>query len=125
MSVESDVIDAIKGRFSNRAYHNAFPQPPAAPVWPSARVTVVSVTPDADVCGDGGEETADVRVQIDIVVDASAGYSALKVLQADVMQDMSALDPPAIWDAVRFDFDAETTTHRCSLDYLIYPSSDE
>lgn len=125
MSIESEVVDAIKARVSNRAYPNLFAQPTASPTWPAARVSVISAAPDVDLCGDGGEDTADLRVQIDIVVAESAGYSALKTLQANVMSDMAAFDPPAIWDGERFVFDEETRTHRCSLDYLIYQSSPE
>lgn len=84
---------------------------------------MASVTPDVGICGDGGEETADFRVQIDLVVAESAGYSALDTLKTDVMSDMRSFDPPAVWDGTQFTFDEETKTHRCILDYLIYPSS--
>lgn len=124
MSVEQDVIDQIKARVDNRAYLNAFSQPEESPTWPAARVTVASVTPDVDLCGDGGEETADTRVQIDLVVTEAAGYTALNTLKDQVMSDMVGFDPPAVWDAKRISFDEETRTHRCSLDYLIYPSSE-
>lgn len=123
MSIEGDVVTAIAARFTGGAWLNEFPQPPARPTWPAARVSVPSVSPDVALCGDGGEETADVRIQIDVVVDESAGYSALKTLQAQVMSDMTSFDPPAVWDNAQFTFDAETKTHRCILDYLIYPSS--
>lgn len=125
MSVEQDVIDAIKARVDNRAYINAFAQPTERPTWPAARVTVASVTPDVDICGDGGEETAESRIQIDIVVSEAAGYTVLTALKDQVMSDMVGFDPPAVWDAKRISFDEETRTHRCSLDYLIYPSSSE
>lgn len=125
MSVEGDVITAIQARFSGHAYLNEFPQPPRAPTWPAARVTVASVAPDVAICGDGGEDTADTRIQIDIVVTEAAGYSALKTLQALVMSDMRSFDPPAVWDGAQFFPDAETKTHRCVLDYVIYASSPE
>lgn len=125
MSVETDVVDAIKSRVSNRAYVNLFAEPAQEPTWPAARVSVISPIPDVDICGDGGEETADFRVQIDLVVEEASGYSSLKSLQTLVMADMAAFTPPAIWDSARFEFDEETRTHRCSLDYLIYQSSPE
>lgn len=121
--IEQDVVDAIKSRVSNRAYVNVFAQAEAEPVYPAARVFLVSGTPDVDLCGDGGEETADFRIQIDIAVNEGAGYSALKTIQTLVMADMAAFDPPAVCDSFRSEFDEETRTHRCSLDYLIYPSS--
>lgn len=125
MSLESSVVDTIKSRVSDRAYVNLFAEPAQEPTWPAARVSVISAVPDVDICGDGGEETADTRVIIDIVVEEAAGYSALKSLQTLVMADMAAFTPPAIWDGARFEFDEETRTHRCSLDYLIYQSSPE
>lgn len=123
MSIEEDVRDAIKPHVSNRAYMNAFAQSPTVPVWPAARVTVVTLVPDVDLCGDGGEVTAEHRIQIDLVVAESAGYSTLKTLQAAVMATMQTFDPPAILDAVRGEYDDETRTHRSSIDYLIHPSS--
>lgn len=125
MSVETDIVAAISSRVSGRAYVNVFAQPPERPAWPAARVTVVSAVPDVDLCGDGGEDTADIRAQIDLVVAEAAGYAALKALQLLVMSDMAALNPPAISDGWRIEFDEETRTHRCSLDYIVYPSSPE
>ena len=123
MSIEDDVISRIQARVNGHAYANEFPQPPARPTWPAARVSVASIAPDVAICGDGGEETADSRVQIDLVVAESAGYTALKTLKTNVMSDMVGFDPPAVWDGAQFLFDQETKTHRCILDYLLYPSS--
>lgn len=125
MSIESDVVAAIQARVDGRAYVGEFSQPNVRPTWPAARVTVASIAPDVAICGDGGEETADFRVQIDLVVTEGAGYSALNALKALVLSDMRSFDPPAIWDGGFYDFDSETKTHRYILDYLIYPSSPE
>lgn len=123
MSIEQDVADAIAARVSNRSYVNVFSQAEAEPVFPAARVFLVTGTPDVDLCGDGGEETADFRIQIDIAVNEGDGYSALKSIQTLVMVDMASFTPPAVCDSFRAEYDEETRTHRCSLDYLIYPSS--
>lgn len=81
--------------------------------------------PDVDICGDGGEETADARIQIDLVVSEAAGFAELEKLWGHVMSDMEGLDdPPAVWDGRQTMFDEETRTHRCILEYLIYPSSE-
>lgn len=124
MSIEQDVADLIAARFTGGAHVNQFAQPPAQPTWPAARVFVASVAPDVGLCGDGGEETADVRIQIDFAVEEGAGYAALKTLQAQVMADMTTFDPPAVWDNAQYEEpDTVTKVHRCILDYLIYPSS--
>jgi len=123
MSIEEDVRDAVKPHVANRAYISVFPQPSGAPVWPAARISVVSLVPNVDLCGDGGVETAEYRIQIDLVVTEASGYSALTALRNGVLESMKSFVPPAILDAVRPDYDEETRTHRSSIDYLIYPSS--
>lgn len=125
MSVEADVVEAIKSRVNDRAYRNRFQQDPERPIWPAARVTVVAAVPDVDICGDGGVATADLHLQIDLAVIEAAGTAALDALKGQVMSDMAAFTPPAIWDGEREEFDEETRTHRCSLDYIVYPSSPE
>jgi hypothetical protein len=123
MSIEEDVRDAIKPHVSNHAYMDVFPQAVSVPVWPAARISIISLVPDVDLCGDGGEVTAEYRIQIDLVVPEASGYSALKTLQAAVLATMQTFDPPAILDAMRTEYDEETRTRRSSIDYLIHPSS--
>lgn len=123
MSIEEDVRDVVKPHVANRAYISVFPQPAGVPVWPAARISVVSLVPNVDLCGDGGVETAEYRIQIDLVVTEASGYSALKTLEASVLTTMQTFAPPAILDSVRAEYDEETRTHRSSIDYLIYPSS--
>jgi hypothetical protein len=102
MSIEENVRDAIKPHVSNRAYISVFQQPTAAPVWPAARVSVVSVVPDVDLCGDS-IVTAEYRIQVDLVVPESSGYSALMTLQSAVLTTMQSFDPPATIDALRIE----------------------
>lgn len=122
MTIEADIDTVLKPLVSNRVYGGIFPQPPERPVWPAIRRTLLGI-PDVDLCGDGGDETADARLQLDLVVTEAAGYTALRTLRALVMTAMRTLTPPAIWDGEQYDFDEETRTHRCVLDYLIYPST--
>jgi len=121
VSLESDLKTALGALVDGRFFPNKFPQSPATPVWPAIRYTIVSVVPSVDLCGDGGDETADKRVQFDIV---GLGYSAVKAIRDQVLPIMKTFDPPAIWDGEFNDFDPDTKTDRCTLDYLFFPSSD-
>ncbi len=98
-----------------------FPQPPRYnPEWPAIRYTFVSSVPIEDLCGDGDDDTSDVRVQIDVV---DTTYAAMRALRLKVMAVMSAFIPPAILQASSDEVDIETHTYRAILDYLIHPST--
>lgn len=125
MSIETDIDTALGALVDSRIYPNVFAQPQRRPEWPAIRRTIVSVVPPVDLCGDGGDDTDDLRIQLDIVVSEASGYTALKTLRGQVATAMAAFDPPAIRDGERYEFDEETRTHRCSMDYMIYPSSDD
>lgn len=124
MTIEADLDTALGALVDSRIYGGTFPQPPgrAAPTWPGIRRTLIGI-PNPDLCGDGGDETADFRLQLDLVVSEASGYESLRTLRGQVMTAMSTFSPPAIWDGEQYFFDEETRTHRCVLDYLIYPSS--
>lgn len=103
-----------------------FPQPVRwNPVWPALRYTFVSAIPVEDLCGDGDDTTADVRVQLDIVAE---DHVVVRQLRLDVMAVMATFGVDYGWPAIlilNFDnFDAETQTYRCTLDYMITPSSE-
>lgn len=123
---ESQIFDALKSLVSNRCYANTFPQPPTSPLWPAIRFVRISAAPVIDICGDGdaeSDDTADVRVQLDL---CAQSYGAMMTLRAQVKTAMATLnDPKPVWDGEFITFDAETKTHRCSLDYLFYPSTDD
>jgi hypothetical protein len=72
------------------------------------------------VCGDSGEATADVRVQLDLV---ASTYTALRTLRTAVLAAMVPFATPAIWDGDGEEYDEETKTFRARIDYVIYPSS--
>ena len=117
------LVTALKPTVSNRVFRNVFPQPPAAPVWPAIRYTFVSVTANPDICGDGGEEVADYRVQLDLVRLESDGMPAFSTLTATVKAALIAANLPMQWDSEFEKYDAETKTTRLSMDYLVFPST--
>lgn len=123
----SDVLQAVVGALRDVAptFTRTFVQPRGGmPSWPAIRVSVVSATPYPDAQGDGGDDGADFRLQIDIVNTASAGESALQTLRTRAREEMAALGAEYVWDGETNDFDAETKTFRCSLDYQVYLSTD-
>lgn len=117
MGIEQSLFVALKVLVSSRVYPDTFPQDYA---WPAIRYTFVSAVPDATVCGNGGDDTTDYRVQIDGVARTDLARDALRVSIMDAMRDFV---PPAIcvsWDK---GYDSETKAYRARLDYLIQPSS--
>lgn len=123
----ADVLELVVAALRDVAptYTRTFLQPRGGlPTWPAIRLVVVSSTPYPDACGDGGDAGADFRLQIDIASAASAGESAIQTLRASVMAGMAALGPEYILDGEFNDFDAETKTFRCTVDYLVHLSSD-
>jgi hypothetical protein len=120
MTIEADIFMKLQSLVSGHCYTSTFPQAPATPVFPAIRYTRVSAAPGEDLLGDGGDETADVRMQLDLV---AKSFGAMTTLRDQVMVAMKNFDPPAVWDSEFRDYDFETKTHRCVLDYLFYPSS--
>ena len=121
--VLTDVTAAL--RVVAPVHARTFLQPRGAlPAWPAIRLVVVSATPYPDTCGDGGDGGADFRLQVDIASEASAGETALQTLRASVMAAMAGLGDEYVWDGEFNDFDVETKTFRCSLDYLVHLSTD-
>ena len=120
MSVETDLFTALKSLVGNRMSPNIFPQPPAGPTWPAIRYTIIDMVPVVDICGDGDDLTADIRIQIDCVAET---YMAARALRLQVMAAMRSFSPPAILDLSRGDYDADTKTYREALDYLIHGST--
>lgn len=122
MSLETELFAVLKGLVSNRVYPLTFVQPSGSlPVWPAIRYTLVSVVPEEDLCGDGDDETATARVQLDVVDKTYAGARALRL---SVMSAMRAFIYPARLAASADTYDDETKTHRVILDYTIHGSSD-
>lgn len=125
MTIEADLDTALGALVGSRIYGGTFPQPQQPnnrPVWPAIRRTLTGI-PDADLCGDGGDDASDFRLQLDLVVMEAAGYSAARTLRTQVMAAMRTFTPPAVWDGELYDFDEETRTHRWILFYRLHPSS--
>jgi len=122
-SIATALVTALAPVVASRVYRNVFPQPPAAPVWPAIRYTFASVSASQDICGDGGEETADYRVQIDLVDLESKGPTSFENISALVKAALAPLQPIYVWDSEFEEFDLDTKTNRLSMDYLVYPST--
>ncbi len=121
MSIEADLFTTLKTLVSNRVYPETFVQPSGTlPIWPAIRYDLVSEIPVTAICGDGGDETADTRVQIDIV---DKTFLAARSLRAQVMQAMLSFDPPAIVQNSFNEYDPDTKTFRSSVEYVIYKST--
>jgi len=122
MSIEAELFSVLRTTVSDRVYPTVFPQPLSGlPVWPAIRYSIVSSTPVEDLCGDGDDTTADVRVQIDAV---DVTYSKMLTLRLAVMEAMRALPTPARLAQSSNDYDDETKTHRAVLEYECSGSSD-
>lgn len=121
--IATAVVTALNPLVSNRVYRNVFPQAPATPIWPAIRYTFISVTASQDICGDGGEETADYRVQIDLVDREDKGPTTFADLSALVKAALAPLQPIYVWDSEFEEFDLDTKTNRLSMDYLVFPST--
>jgi len=122
MSIEAELFSVLRSAVSDRVYPSVFPQPlSGVPVWPSIRYSIVSSVPVEDLCGDGDDTTADVRVQIDAV---DTTYGKMLALRLLVMAAMRALPTPARLAQSSNDYDEETKTHRAFLEYECSGSSD-
>jgi hypothetical protein len=122
MTIEVDLFAELRSLTSGRVYPNVFPQPLSGTyVWPAIRYSLVSSVPIEDLCGDGDDQTAEVRVQIDVV---ATTYSAMRALRLQVLGKMVSFPTPARLDLSMDDYDDETKTHRAILQYMISGSSD-
>ncbi len=121
MSIEADLFAGLKTLVANRVYPETFIQPNGAlPVWPAIRYSFVSIVPTITICGDGGDETANTRLQIDVV---DKTFIATRSMRLQVMQAMLNFDPPAIVQNSFSEYDVDTKTFRASIDYVIYKST--
>jgi len=121
--IAAALVTALAPVVANRVYRNVFPQAPSVPTWPAIRYTFASVSAVQDICGDGGEETADYRVQIDLVDLESKGPTSFANLSALVKAALAPLQPIYVWASEFEEFDLDTKTNRLSMDYLVFPST--
>lgn len=121
MSHESIIFDALKGLVSNRVYPDTFPQPPATPVWPAIRYSMIGGQVFEDVCGTGFAETDSPEFQIDIV---AATATARATIRDQVRTAMMGLSVPATLTLPPIhEYDAETKTYRAIMRYTLHGSS--
>lgn len=117
MGVAQKLFAALRALTADRVYPDTFPQDY---LWPAIRYTLISAVPGETVCGDGEDETADYRVQIDGVARTDLQRDTLRAAIRSAMREFS---PPAICIAWENSYDPETKAYRARLDYLIHPSS--
>jgi hypothetical protein len=117
MTTEASLFTALKGLVGNRCYPNAFPLTPPSPTWPAIRYVFVGEVPAVALCGDSGDDDNDRRVQLDLV---ATTYAGVRTLRASVIAAMQAFNPPAVLQNSFGQFDAETKTHRETLEYVIH-----
>jgi hypothetical protein len=121
MAIEQTLYTTLGPLVSNRVTPDTFPATNGTPPpWPAIRYSFISHTPHVDQCGDGGDDTADQRIQLDVV---HTTFKALRTLRLQVMAAMETFVPPAVIDNSLHGYDETTKTYRATLDYLIYPSS--
>jgi hypothetical protein len=117
------LFTALRSLAADRCYPNTFPQPIENAVWPAIRYQVISMDPEADVCGTDDGSTDTTHVQIDYVAKTYGAAVALRDLGRTALMSVS---PPAIREPGGSEtYDAETKTHRVTDDYSFHPSSDE
>ena len=120
MSLEQDLVAALTPCVPpGRVHRTHFPQTDGPSVWPAIRYTVVDTVPGVDVCGDGGDDdTADVRVQIDVVHTTAAGCAAVRhAVRAAVYAGIRHAVMESSQDGI---YDAETKTYRTIMDYMVF-----
>lgn len=120
MNVGETLKTALGGLVGSRVYPNKFPQPPAAPVWPAIRYTVISREPDQTIDGTDDGESDDIRVQLDIV---AIDYATAKSLRDQAWAALSALSTPCVRIGENELADVETKTQRFILDIQFHPST--
>ncbi|HWT21640.1 MAG TPA: DUF3168 domain-containing protein [Variovorax sp.] len=122
MSIEAVVYGALASLVGGRMHANVFPQVPAVPITPAILVTYASNAVTQDICGAGTDEEADTRVQIDVY---STTFDGARAIRLQVMAAMEALTPPMVWQGDNSvpPYDPDLKLHRCSLDFIQYPSS--
>jgi hypothetical protein len=118
MTLKTDIFDALKGLVGNRCHPDRFVQG-ETPRWPAIRYSVVGGTSWEDLCGDGGEEADDVRIQLDWVAESEAAREALT---PQIRAAMTALGL-YIQGRPQEMYDAETKTFRATADWIAFQST--
>jgi len=120
MSLETKIVTALTSLVGGRVYASTFPQQPATPITPAILFTFVSSEINADICGDGGDATANTRIQVDVY---SATFDSARALRLQVLTAMALITPPTLWEGGFGSYEPDLKLHRCSMDFIHYPSS--
>lgn len=122
MSIPEVIYQELRALVADRVYPSVFPQGDRLPTWPAIRFTLVSADPEPSLCGTNDEGTDSTRVQVDIV---ASTYDGMRALKAQVIAALETTDPPCVREPGGFEtYDAETKTHRATVDFTFYPSSE-
>jgi Protein of unknown function (DUF3168) len=123
MSIAEELYAALGPLVAGQCYRTIFPQEDGRTVrHPAIRFTLISADPLHDICGDGGQATDDVRVQIDIV---AISHAALDPIVAGAVAALKTTATPNRREPGSFEtFDVETRLLRRTLDVTFYQSSD-
>lgn len=120
MTIEQTVVTTLSPFVSNLVHAVTFPQQPAVPTTPAILFTLVSDDPGQDICGAGNDTVADTRVQVDVY---STTFDSARSIRLQVLAAMAALTPPMIYQGGFGTYEPELKLHRCSMDFIQYPSS--
>lgn len=123
MSIESDIVTTLGSLVPAAAFPRGkvFPDTfPANLPWPAIRYTFIDAVPDATVCGSGGDNETDFRVQIDAIAPTGDDRDALRLL---IITAMRGYPIPNTLDSWSKEYDSETKAYRVTLDYLLQPST--
>lgn len=123
-SIQRQIVSALGPLVVSRVYARTFLQPDGSlPEWPAIRMSVISGDDQATVCGNGGDEATDYRIQIDVVDDRKKGEASFLSLVRQVKVALAAIDSTFVLAGQQDGFDEVTRTNRCSLDYMVYQSN--
>jgi hypothetical protein len=117
------ITTALKPLVGGRVTTRRFAWGAAGPVWPAIRINFISGNPTQDICGDGGEEVADYRVQIDVGDLETKGEASFLTLCSQVMVAMALLGTEYRWSGMLDSYDEELKVNLRHIDFIVYLSS--
>jgi len=124
--VSAAIVTALGSLVGGRVHARQFPQQisGAAPTYPAIRFNIIDSIPSIDITGGGPTDLADdIRVQIDVVSDATKPETSHLALVAAVRAALDALGREWVFDAQRgLPDDFDKRTHANTLDWVIYHS---
>lgn len=120
MSLEQTVFTALSPLVGGRVHAVTIPQEPKTPITPAIVFSFPSDAVTPDICGDGGDATADTRIQVDVY---STDFDSARALRLQVLAAMALITPPTLWQGGFGSYEPDLKLHRCSMDFIHFPSS--